>query len=809
MLKRLSVFVLCAGLLAAALPASAQMTDDAVIAYVKENVEQGKSQNEIARNLINKGVSKAQLERIQKKIEDEKVGQINPINSQEGRTRRIADLSEVNSEGNLVQEGDQIETATTETETAAQVQGIRVFGRDVFTNRNLTFAPNQNLATPENYKLGPGDEIIIDIWGTNQNTIRQTITPEGYINVPDLGLMSLNGMTVQEADKYLRRQLSRIYSALDGESASSDCKLTLGQIRTIQINVLGDVAVPGTYELSSFANVFHALYRAGGFSSLGGLRNVQLVRGGKPVQTIDMYDFILKGKSSDDLRLEDGDVVLVQPYEALVQVVGQVKRPMFYEMKEGETMKDVLEYAGGFTGNAYKSSINVVRQGDREYKVYSVKEDKYESFTLADGDSLTVGAILNRYENRIEIKGAVYRPGIYQLGEEIKTVKQLVAEADGLMGDAFTNRAVLHRQREDLTLEVMSFDVKNIINGSSQDIELQKNDILYIPSIHDLKDMGYISIFGEVASPGEYPYADNTTIEDLIVQAGGLSESASLARVDVARRIVDPMGTEASDTIGQTYTFSIKDGFIIDGEAGFLLEPYDQVYVRKSPSYRKQTTVTIEGEVLYEGDYALTKRNQRLSDLVAAAGGVTDWGYVKGARLVRLISDDERVRMRKVVDVMERGSRDTVDVEQLDLGSVYYVGINLEKAIAEPGSDYDVTLREGDLLVVPEYNNTVKISGAVQYPNVVYYNQNGTVKFYVEQAGGYIHRAKRSKAYVIYLNGTVAKARKVSKGVIEPGCEIIIPKKGESKFNLQGVMSVATTTASLATMMATIANIIK
>lgn len=809
MLKRLSVFVLCAGLLAAALPASAQMTDDAVIAYVKENVEQGKSQNEIARNLINKGVSKAQLERIQKKIEDEKVGQINPINSQEGRTRRIADLSEVNSEGNLVQEGDQIETATTETETAAQVQGIRVFGRDVFTNRNLTFAPNQNLATPENYKLGPGDEIIIDIWGTNQNTIRQTITPEGYINVPDLGLMSLNGMTVQEADKYLRRQLSRIYSALDGESASSDCKLTLGQIRTIQINVLGDVAVPGTYELSSFANVFHALYRAGGFSSLGGLRNVHLVRGGKPVQTIDMYDFILKGKSSDDLRLEDGDVILVQPYEALVQVVGQVKRPMFYEMKEGETMKDVLEYAGGFTGNAYKSSINVVRQGDREYKVYSVKEDKYESFTLADGDSLTVGAILNRYENRIEIKGAVYRPGVYQLGEEIQTVRQLVAEADGLMGDAFTNRAVLHRQREDLTLEVMSFDVKNIINGSSQDIELQKNDILYIPSIHDLKDMGYISIFGEVASPGEYPYADNTTIEDLIVQAGGLSESASLARVDVARRIVDPMGTEASDTIGKTYTFSIKDGFIIDGEAGFLLEPYDQVYVRQSPSYRKQTTVTIEGEVLYEGDYALTKRNQRLSDLVAAAGGVTDWGYVKGARLVRLISDDERVRMRKVVDVMERGSRDTVDVEQLDLGSVYYVGINLEKAIAEPGSDYDVTLREGDLLVVPEYNNTVKISGAVQYPNVVYYNQNGTVKFYVEQAGGYIHRAKRSKAYVIYLNGTVAKARKVSKGVIEPGCEIIIPKKGESKFNLQGILSVASTTASLATMMATIANIIK
>lgn len=809
MLKRLSVFVLCASLLAAALPASAQMTDDAVIAYVKENVEQGKSQNEIARNLINKGVSKAQLERIQKKIEDEKVGQINPINSQEGRTRRIADLSEVNAEGNLVLEGDQIGDATTETETEVQVEGIRVFGRDVFTNRNLTFAPNQNLATPENYKLGPGDEIIIDIWGTNQNTIRQTITPEGYINVPDLGLMSLNGMTVQEADKYLRRQLSKIYSALDGESASSDCKLTLGQIRTIQINVLGDVAVPGTYELSSFANVFHALYRAGGFSSLGGLRNVQLVRGGKPVQTIDMYDFILKGKSSDDLRLEDGDVVLVHPYEALVQVVGQVKRPMFYEMKEGETMKDVLEYAGGFTGNAYKSSINVVRQGDREYKVYSVKEDKYQSFTLADGDSLTVGAILNRYENRIEIKGAVYRPGVYQLGEEIQTVRQLVAEADGLMGDAFTNRAVLHRQREDLTLEVMSFDVKNIINGSSQDIELQKNDILYIPSIHDLKDMGYISIFGEVASPGEYPYADNTTIEDLIVQAGGLSESASLARVDVARRIVDPMGTEASDTIGKTYTFSIKDGFIIDGEAGFLLEPYDQVYVRKSPSYRKQTTVTIEGEVLYEGDYALTKRNQRLSDLVAAAGGVTDWGYVKGARLVRLISDDERVRMRKVVDVMERGSRDTVDVEQLDLGSVYYVGINLEKAIAEPGSDYDVTLREGDLLVVPEYNNTVKISGAVQYPNVVYYNQNGTVKFYVEQAGGYIHRAKRSKAYVIYLNGTVAKARKVSKGVIEPGCEIIIPKKGESKFNLQGVMSVATTTASLATMMATIANIIK
>lgn len=802
MLKRLSVFVLCAGLLAAALPASAQMTDDAVIAYVKENVEQGKSQNEIARNLINKGVSKAQLERIQKKIEDEKVGELNPI-SEDVRDRRVTDLSEAGASIENIDQGQ----ANEEVDQNLQASGA-VYGSSIFTSRSLTFAPNQNMATPEDYKLGPGDEIIIDIWGTNQNTIRRTITPEGYINITDIGLVSLNGMTIKEADSFLRKKLNKIYS-VDGEDAGSEIKVTLGQIRTINVNVLGDVSAPGTYQLSSFANIFHALYRAGGFSSLGGLRNVQLLRGNKPIQVVDMYEFLLEGKVAEDIQLQDGDIVLVQPYESLVTIEGNVKRPMRYEMKDGETIENLIEYAGGFTGNAYKANLNIVRHTDKEFKVFTVNEPQYASFELQNGDVVSVGTILDRYENRIEIKGAVYRPGVYQFGEDIKTVKQFIEKADGLMGDAFTSRGIIHRQHEDLTLEVLSVDIANIMSGSAADVNLQKNDVLYIPSIHDLKDMGYVSVLGEVSSPGDFPYTDNTTIEDIILLAGGLTESASTVRIEVARRIVDPTSTVASDTIGMTYTFAIKDGFVIDGEPGFLLEPYDQVYVRKSPSFRKQTTVTIEGEVLYEGDYALTKRNQRLSDLVAAAGGVTDWGYVKGARLVRLISDDERVRMRKVVDVMERGSRDTVDVEQLDLGSVYYVGINLEKAIAEPGSDYDVTLREGDLLVVPEYNNTVKISGAVQYPNVVYYNQNGTVKFYVKQAGGYIHRAKRSKAYVIYLNGTVAKARKASKGVIEPGCEIIIPKKGESKFNLQGVMSVATTTASLATMIATIANIVK
>ena len=605
--------------------------------------------------------------------------------------------------------------------------------------------------------------------------------------------------------------MNKIHSGIDGEDNTSEMKLTLGQIRTIQVNIMGEVAVPGTYNISSFSNIFHALYRAGGIGKLGSLRNIHLMRNGKKIAEVDVYDFILKGKTMDTTRLQEGDVIIVPTYEMLVNIEGNVKRPMFYEMKEGETVKTLIDYAGNFTSDAYTKNLRITRQNGKEYQVLTVDDIDYSVFKLTDGDILNISAMLERFENKLEIKGAVYRPGIYQFGGQLNTVKQLVEKAEGVMGDAFLARAVLHREREDLTKEVIQVDLKAILNGTKPDIALQRNDELYIPSIHDLQDLGTINVFGEVARPGEFPFAENTTLEDIIIQAGGLKESASTVRVDVSRRIKNSKGTQTSEQISEFYSFSLKEGFVIDGEPGFKLQPYDQIFVRKSPAYQTQVNVSVNGEVLYGGTYALTQKTERLSDLIQKAGGVTPYAYVKGARLVRKINDGERMRMESVLKMAQNtaSKSDSIDVSKLDLGNVYYVGIDLETALAKPHSDADIVLREGDEIIIPEYNNTVRISGAVMYPNTVSYQDNKTLAHYIEQAGGYGSSAKKSKAYIIYMNGQVKKAKKFSSSIIQPGCEIIVPTKERNQFKLQNILSIATTSASLATMVASIANILK
>ena len=668
-----------------------------------------------------------------------------------------------------------------------------------------------NLATPVDYHLGPGDEVIIDIWGTNQATIRDNISPDGYINIEDIGLVYLNGMTVSEATDYLRKELNRIYAGIDSEKPVSQIKVTLGDSRTIQVNVMGEVLTPGTYALSSFSSVFHALYRAGGVNDIGSLRAIQLVRGGKPIATIDVYDFIMRGKATDDIRLQEGDVVIVPPYQALVTIEGNVKRPMKYEMKDGENVKTLLKYAGGFSGDAYTRALRMIRQNGREYQVYTIDDIDYSVFPVKDGDKVTAEAILNRFENKLEIKGAVYRPGIYQFGGSLNTVRQLVEKADGLMGDAFTARAVLHRERDNLTREVISVDIKKVLDGTIPDIPLQKNDVLYIPSIHDLQDMGVITVFGEVARPGELPYADNTTLEDIIIQAGGLKESASTVRVDVSRRIKDNKSTDVSSTIGKMYSFSLKDGFVIDGEPGFVLQPYDQVYVRRSPGYQEQANVDITGEVLYDGTYALTNKSERLSDLVKKAGGVTPFAYVKGAKLIRQANDEELKRMEDVFKMMRREmGQANMDSLKLDLDSVYSVGIDLELAMKNPGSSADVVLRAGDKLVVPELSNTVKINGAVMLPNTVAYKDKKSVKYYISQAGGFANNARKSRAFIIYMNGQVAKVKGSGRNMIEPGCEIIVPIKDKNgRMNFQTILGIASSIGSLGLTAASIANILK
>ena len=778
-----------------------KMSDDQVVEYVKAATAAGKPQKQIMTELAAKGVTRAQAERIKKRYEEQQAAGQNMNAAEKNRMRYTEQLEDLDF---------YVENLTDSISTRQKAEKD-IFGRNIFNNKNLTFAPSQNLATPANYKLGPGDEVIIDIWGANENTIRQTISPDGYISVENLGLVYLNGKTIKEADNYLRKELNKIYSGITEENPTSEIKVTLGQIRTIQINVMGEVELPGTYALSSLSTVFHALYKAGGVNELGSLRNIQLMRNGQKVATVDVYEFMLKGKTLSDIRLQEGDVIIVPPYELLTHIEGKVKRPMYYEMKTGETVKSLIEYAGNFTGDAYTKNVRITRQNGREFQIYTVDDIDYSVFKLMDGDVLNISAMLDRFENKLAIKGAVYRPGIYQYSGQLNTVKQLVEKAEGVMGDAFMGRAVLHREREDLTKEIIQVDLKGILNGTKPDIALQRNDELYIPSIHDLQDIGTISIFGEVARPGEFPFAENATLEDMIIQAGGLKESASTVRVDVSRRIKNSKGTETPNEIGEIFHFALKEGFVIDGEPGFKLKPYDQIFVRKSPAYQPQINVKVNGEILYEGTYALTQKTERLSDLVQKAGGVTPYAYIKGARLVRRINAEERMRMQSVLDMAENTAEgsDSIDLKKLDLGNVYYVGIDLEKALAKPKSDADLVLREGDELIIPEFNNTVRISGAVMYPNTVSYANNKSLSYYIEQAGGYGTLAKKSKAYIVYMNGQVKKARSHSSSIIEPGCEIIVPSKEKNPHKLQNILSIATTSASLATMIASIANIIK
>ncbi len=787
--------------------ASAQsMSDEQVIAYVKTGQQQGKSQQQLVTELSARGVTKAQVERIKANLE-----------SKQGSSDNVAAQRSVRGEAAVVHSVDASnldEIGATIGKPAVGGGAKNVFGRNVFTDKNLTFEPNVNLATPENYKLGPGDEVIIDVWGASENSIRQTISPEGSITVSTLGPVYLSGMTVKEANNFLQQEFSKIYSGLQGDASqgnASQVKLTLGQIRTIQINMLGDVAVPGTYRLSSFSTLFHALYRAGGVSPIGSLRNIQVIRNGKPVAVVDVYDYLLTGKMKDDIRLMENDVIMVSPYKGLVDISGKVKRPMYYEIKEGETVGDLLKYAGGFTGDAYTKGVRLLRMSGREKQIYNVDDVDFNHFTLADEDALSIGAILDRYANRVEVKGAVYRDGMYQMNGNVNTVKQLIEKAEGLRGDAFMTRAQLQRENDDLTLTMIPLDLQGIMNGSAPDVVLQRNDVLYIPSIHDLTEQGTLTISGQVARPGTFPFADNMTIEDLVLKAGGLLESASTARVDVARRIKNPDSTTDTGAIGEVFTFELKNGYVVNGPAEFTLEPFDQVYIRRSPGYHEQQNVAVAGEVLFGGLYAMTVKTERLSDLIKKAGGVTPEAYVKGARLVRRMTLEEVKRRDDVLRLTANGTgKDSISVETLDLSQYYSVGIDLQMALNNPGTDYDLVLRAGDMLYVPEYNNTVKINGAVMYPNTVVYKAGANLKYYINQAGGYGNNAKKKKAYVVYMNGTVSRLRWRNAKQLAPGCEIIVPTKAEKKRMSTGeIMGLTSTGASMAAVVASMINLFK
>lgn len=845
--------------------AQSSMTDEQVIKFVMKEQKAGSTQQEIAMKLVQKGVTTDQIKRVQQKAERLKKNQGlgatgKELEDNNGRTRknngnakksddastqklkdknprRIA-LEEEESESSdkkAYELKKELDIFMPDSFDLYDQQVIRdylkardeyekrskkkIFGHELFQNEDLTFEPAMNIATPQNYVLGAGDAVYIDIYGASQKTVEETITPDGYVVVEDFGPIQLAGLTVDQASARVKSKLSTRYS-------SSSIQFSVGQTRTITVNVMGEVNTPGSYTLSAFATVFHALYMAGGPNDIGTLRNIKVYRNNRLVTTVDVYDYILNGNLKGNVRLADNDVITVGTYDCMVNVTGKVKRPMYYEMKRDESMTSLINYAGDFASDAYRKSVRVIRKMGSQMSVFNVNEFDMGSFHMADGDSVLVDSVLNRYSNMVEVKGAVFRPGMYQLGDQINSVKTLMEYCDGVTEDAFTAHAVMHRMKKDRTLEVIPVDIAGIMEGTATDIPLLNEDVLFVPTRQDVQEEQTITIHGEVRYPGVYRYAANETLEDFVLQAGGLKETAAMVNVFVSRRIVNPTATEADSILGESFNFALKDGFVIDGEPGFHLQPFDEVFVRKSPGYKVQQNVTVEGEVQFTGDYSLTKQNERLSDLIKKAGGVTSIAYVAGARLERKMNEAERIRYeesmkmqkeQKETALMEQAlksgrsisdmkSTQTTTEEKLEIPETYFVGIELDKALKDPGCDADIVLREGDRIVVPGFTSTVKISGEVMYPNTVAFEAGKKAKYYINQAGGYSSKAKKKRTYIIYMNGDVAKVGSRTK--VRPGCEIVVPQKAINRMTTAETVTLGSGIASIATMIATLANIL-
>ena len=810
--------------------AAQKMTDDQVIEYVMEAQDKGLSQQDIAKDLLRRGVTMDQVNRIKRKMESQNKNGVGSTLTEKMRTRTAPKKNgaiELQSDKDAVKNmktseretmlGDEIGFLFPDSTMMYMMQESKkkeIFGHRIFQNKDVAFEASYNLPTPTNYKLGPGDEVAIDIWGASQSTIQETISPDGNIYIENLGPVHLSGLTVSQANTYLKKQLGQIYSSINGDTPESNIRLSLAQNRTIQVHVMGEVENPGTYTMSSFATIFNALYQAGGVSEVGTMREIKVYRNDKLVATYDVYDFILNGNSDMGIRLEDNDVVTVDAYKNLVSVTGHVKRPMYYEMLDNESLAQLLKFAGGLAGNAYKEDVRLIRNGKREREIYTLNVAEQQEFILADGDSVSVDSIMPTFANMVEVRGAVYRPGQFQMNGRVNTVKQLVECAGGLKDDAFMNRAILNRRNPNNTMQNLAINLEDLMNGTDEDIELRKNDVLLIPSLFDMQEVQTVTIFGEVAFPGTYEYVDNMSIEDFIVNAGGLTEAASSAKVDVARRVKNSWATSASDTISHTYSFALSDGLVVEGEPNFTLKPFDEVYVRKSPGYFKQENVTVEGEVLFGGTYALEKKNQRLSELVASAGGLTPQANVKGARLERTMTEEEKLRLESSIETaiqMAEDKKDSVAIRRNMMNQTTYpVGIELDKALDKPGSDADITLRSGDRLIIPQYSNTVKVNGEVMYANTVAYKGGKGLKYYINQAGGYNDNAKKSNVYIVYMNGTVAKPGVCQRSVVEPGCEIVVPTKEErERMTPAQVLSLSSTAASLATVVLALINVFR
>ena len=814
-MKRILLAFLCLTMLSSLVMAQG-MSDQQVLQFIASETRAGTKQSQIVTKLMQKGVNIDQIRRLRNQY-DKQITDRGMQGAADGAVSMAASRMQGNSDGTTSQElttarvgttgtiennaSDDVEDVEQDVKAtqgrAPDAQGKLVFGRNIFRQANPSFQPNANAPVPETYVLGPGDQVVVDIYGASQQTLVHTISPEGTITVSGYGPIYLSGLTVAGAQSKLRSTIGSRYQ-------TSSLKVTVGNMRTIQVNIMGEVRAPGTYHLSAFANIFYALYRAGGPSNLGTLRNIQVYRNGKLVTVVDLYQYILNGRLAGNITLQDNDVIQVPVYESLVGITGNVKRPMFYEMRKDENLSTLIKYAGGFSGDAHTKSVRLVRQSGEHYQVFNIEEFDMANFQLEDGDAVTVDGMINRFENMVEIKGAVFRPGQFHLDAKVFSVRSLIEAAEGLTEDAYTEHAVLHRLKEDRSLEVVPVDVKGIMDGTVADIPLKNEDVLFIMTQEDLRQERTFTITGQVMSPGTYQYADNTTIEDLIVMAGGLRDQASLMRVEVSRILRDPLATKKTDQYGQKFHFDLKNGLVIDNERKFLLQPYDHVTIYSSPVFNQTHLITVMGEVNWEGTVAMEQKKTHLSDVIAMAGGVTPHAYLKGATLLRRMNDDERRRMSATMSAIrdiltEKG--DSVSYSKLDLDNNYPVYVDLEKAVNNPGCEADILMREGDQIFVPEYDPIVRVSGDVMFPNTVYYESGKKYKYYVNECGGFGHRAKKSKTFIVYQNGKASLTKKGARP--EPGCEIVVvSKKKKNPVNmaaLGGALSGITSLASMVT----------
>ncbi len=699
-----------------------------------------------------------------------------------------------------------------------------IYGHNLFKNKNLNFVPSYNVPTPSNYKLSAGDELVIDIWGDAISNITATISPDGSVNIPNLGPVYLAGQTVEKAEKSLKSYLSKIYSGIAQEEPTTFVKLALGKTKTVTVNVVGDVEKPGSYTLPALSTIASAMYLAEGPNDLGTVRAVNLYRNGKLVSSFDVYEFIAKGTFNSNVKLEDNDVISVAPYAGVVTVLGGVKRPMKYEILPGETLDKVLAYAGGFSDNAYSNKVHVDRIVHTNNvkgatgESFDVMAEQYGSFQLKDGDVVTINVNSDQFRNRVKIAGAVWRPGTYAITADNSNLKQLIQAAGGLRDDAHTDKGFVVRFGKDRNKEQVSFNVHDVILGK-EDILLVPDDSVQIFSKDSLKPVQTVKIYGEVNNPtgpmtfngqsNTFEYREGMTIGDIILMAGGLTSGATLNNVEVARRMPKTQTAEEhfQEQVAAVYTYNLMKN---PADADVKLEPFDIVFVRRSTAFKPQQTIIIDGEVNYPGTYVVEKNTVRLSDIIDRAQGFNNDAYVKGAKLTRSLTKEEFDRLKVAMEIAKKQANDTTAVDSLQIGESYTVAIDLEKALANPGSVADVVLREGDIISVPKINSTVKISGGVLFPNTVSYDPKKSWQYYISNAGGITPDGLKRKVYMVHMNGSVA-TKGDSNFKVQPGTEIVVPTKDKENKgqSLASIMGIATSTASFAAMVTTIINQVK